>query len=52
MSTSNPDRRIVRLVKKDSTGRIALGKWAAHKYYHVDVREDGVIVMKPVIPDE
>ena len=52
MSDPKPERRIIRLVRKDTLGRFNLGKIAAHKFYHVDVREDGVIVMKPVIPDE
>lgn len=52
MSDPSEPRRILRLVRKDTMGRINLGKIAAHKFYHVDVREDGVIVMKPVIPGE
>lgn len=49
---SEPNRRIIRLVKVDTLGRVRLGPMATAKFYHVDVREDGVIVMKPVTPNE
>lgn len=51
MSDPSDPPRIIHLVRKDTMGRIRFGKLAAHKFYYVDVREDGVIVMKPVDPD-
>lgn len=49
---SDPNRRIIRLVKVDTMGRVRLGPMATAKFYHADVRDDGVIVLKPVIPNE